>query len=182
MNEHLILAASGGLADIARSTGEAFGFNWSLFISQAISFAIVAFLLQRFAYKPILAVLEERRERIARSLENAEKIKQELASAQARSQELLKEAGVQANKIIEEARTAAAKISETESQRAVKAAEEIITKARQAAEADRDRLMAELKREVGHLAVKAAMQVTGKMLTAEDQQRLAEETNKQLAA
>ena len=66
MTESVIFAAAGGgLLDIARDTGEQFGFNTSLFISQLISFLIVAFLLHRFAYKPILKVLEARREEIA---------------------------------------------------------------------------------------------------------------------
>ena len=60
----IIAASSGGITDIVRDTAEAFGWNWKLFLSQVISFCIVAYLLQRFAYKPILAVLEERRRKI----------------------------------------------------------------------------------------------------------------------
>jgi F-type H+-transporting ATPase subunit b len=109
MNGHLFFAA-GDLMDLAKSTGEQFGFNKQLFISQVISFCIVAFLLHRFAYKPILKVLEERRQKIAESLANAEKIKEELAKAQASAQEILKSANAQGNKLIEEARQTAAKV------------------------------------------------------------------------
>ena len=59
--DHQIFFAAGGLVELAQKTGETFGFQKQLFISQAISFCIVAFLLHRFAYKPILKVLEERR-------------------------------------------------------------------------------------------------------------------------
>jgi F-type H+-transporting ATPase subunit b len=55
-------------------------------------------------------------------------------------------------------------------------------KAREAAAQERDRMFAELKREVGKLVVQAATTVTGKILTAEDQRRLAEETAKQIAS
>jgi F-type H+-transporting ATPase subunit b len=182
MNQFIILAASGGIGDIAKSTGEQFGFNTQLFVSQVISFCVVAFLLHRFAYKPILKVLEERRQKIAEGLANAEKMKQELANAQAKAQELLNQASTQANKIIEEARAAAAKVTETETQKAVAAAQDIINKARQSNEAELVRMKSELRTEIGGLAVRAAMQVTGKILTADDQRRLAEETNKQLAA
>jgi F-type H+-transporting ATPase subunit b len=182
MNQFIILAASGGIGDIAKSTGEQFGFNTQLFVSQVISFCVVAFLLHRFAYKPILKVLEERRQKIAEGLANAEKMKQELANAQAKAQELLNQASTQANKIIEEARNAAAKVTETETQKAVAAAQDIINKARQSNEAELVRMKSELRTEIGGLAVRAAMQVTGKILTADDQRRLAEETNKQLAA
>jgi len=184
MTDYLILAAAAVDAEkgIAGQIAETFGFNTSLFLSQVISFCIVAFLLKKFAYGRILNLLAERQKTIQEGLENADKIKAELANAQVKSQELLNQAGAQANKIIEEARAAAAKVTETEMQKAVGTANQIITKAKESNAAEFKRLELELKREIGHLAVKAAMQVSGKILTAEDQKRLAEETNSQLAA
>ncbi len=181
MHQTLFFAAA-GIGDIAKQTGDQFGFNTSLFISQVVSFCIVAFLLHRFAYKPILTVLEQRRQTIAKGLADAEQIKRDLANAQAKSQELINQASTQANKIIEEARAAAAKVTETETQKAVAAAQDIINKARQSNDAELARMKSELRKEIGTLAVKAAIQVTGKVLTPEDQRRLAEETNRQLAA
>lgn len=178
----MLFFAAAGLGDIARSTGEQFGFNKSLFISQVISFCIVAFLLHRFAYKPILKVLEERRNRIAEGLANADKIKVELANAQAKAQEILNQANAQGNKLIEEARQSAAKLSEAEGQKAIATANDIIAKARVASEAELARMKTELRREVGRLVVATTARVAGKALTPEDQQRLAEEANRQLAA
>jgi F-type H+-transporting ATPase subunit b len=175
-------ANEAGLLDSAKEIGRQFGVDGPHFISQVISFAIVAFLLHRFAYKPILRVLEERRQRIAESLANAEKIKQELAKAEAMRQEILGKANTQANQLIEEARAAAAKVQESETQRAIKAAEDIIVKAQQAAVAERQRTKDELLKELGHMVVRTAAQVTGKILTMDDQKRLIDETNKQLAA
>ena len=168
--------------DLAKATGQQFGFNTSLFISQVISFLIVAFLLHRFAYKPILKVLEQRRETIAQGLANAEKIKQQLAETEATRQKIMADANVQANKLIEEARAAAAKVQESETQRAIATAEQIIAKAREAAELDHQRMLQELRKEVGQLVVKTTAAVAGKVLTMDDQKRLVEETNKQLAA
>jgi F-type H+-transporting ATPase subunit b len=179
---HQIFFAAGGLLDIAKSTGEQFGFQKQLFISQVISFGIVCFLLQRFAYKPILKVLQERREKIAESLANAEKIKADLANAQVKVQEILSQAGAQGNKMIEEARQSAAKVLEVESQKAIATANDIIAKARQASEAELVRMKTELRKEVGRLVVNTTTKVTGKILTADDQARLADETNRQLAA
>jgi F-type H+-transporting ATPase subunit b len=178
----VLAAAGGGLTDIARQTGEQFGFNTSLFISQLISFLIVAFLLHRFAYKPILRVLEARREEIARSLANAEEIKKQLAQTEAARQKTMADANAAANKLIEEARAAAAKVQETETQRAIATAEQIIAKAREAAALDHQRMLQELRKEVGQLVVKTTAQVAGKVLTIDDQKRLIDETNKQLAA
>jgi branched-chain amino acid transport system substrate-binding protein len=61
-------------------------------------------------------------------------------------------------------------------------AADIIAKAKQANEAELNRMRAELRKEVGRLVVAASVQVTGKILTAEDRQRLAQETQQQFAA
>ena len=183
MNQFIMFAGIGAdLAGAAQETAKTFGWNGAHFLAQCISFGIVAFLLHRFAYQPILNVLEERRQRIADGLANAEKIKAELARTEAARQEVLDKANTQANKLIEEARAAAAKVQEQETQKAIAAAEQIIAKAREAAAADHARMLADLKREVGKLVVEASLKVTGKILTVEDQQRLAEETNRELAA
>jgi F-type H+-transporting ATPase subunit b len=178
----MFAAESAGILEQARQTGEQFGFNKSIFISQCISVLIVALLLKKFAYGPILKVLLERRERIEQSLKDADRIKAELAKTEAARQEVLNKANTQANKLIEEARAAAAKVQESETQKAIQQAEQIIAKAREAAEADRARMISELRKEIGGLVVKATSQVTGKILNMDDQKRLIEETNKQIAA
>lgn len=157
------------------------GIQWPKLIAQFINFAIVLFVLWRFAYKPIFKLLEVRRQKIADSMANAEKIKAELAATEADRKRILAEAGDQSAKMIEEARAAAARVSEVETQKAIAAAEQIIAKAREAAAQDHARMLAELKQEVGRLVVQTTATVTGKVLTAEDQRRLAEETQKQLA-
>ncbi len=68
----LLAAAAAGGGGLIGDTAATFGVTWQLFISQVISFCIVAFLLHRFAYKTILTVLDERKQRIAESLANAE--------------------------------------------------------------------------------------------------------------
>jgi F-type H+-transporting ATPase subunit b len=168
--------------DQVKEIANTFGVDWSHLIAQIISFSIVCALLYFFAYKRVLAMLEERRQRIAEGLANADKIKSELAKAESQRLEILSQANTQATKLIEEARAAAAKVQEVETQKAIAAAEQIITKAREAAAADHARMLAELKREVGRLVVQTTATVTGKILTSEDQRRLAEETARQVSA
>src|SRR5258708_15233013 len=119
-------------ASMIGDTAKEFGVDWPHFIAQVISFCIVAFLLHRFAYKRVVDMLEERRARIAEGLANAEKIKAELARAEAQRQEVLTQANAQATKLIEEARAAAARVQDQETQKAISAAEQNITKAREA--------------------------------------------------
>jgi len=177
----LLVAATGGFSKTLQDTAETFGWNPWLFFSQVISFAIVAFLLRRFAYKPILAVLEERRRKIEEGQLNAEKIRKELAEAEKRYQEIVAKANADAQKMIDEARESAAHLSERKQQEAIAAAEQIIAKAREASAIEYERTMEALKRELGRLVVDTTAKVTGKVLTAEDQQRLQEETARQLA-
>ena len=151
-------------------------------IAQLINFGIVMFVLWRFAYKPVLEMLENRRQKIAEGMDNAEKIKAELAETEAERDKVMAKANQRAEKLIADAKEAAKQVGEAEGQRAVKQAEGIIRKAHEATEADRDKMMTELKAEIGRLVVDTTAKVSGKVLTAEDQQRLIDETNKELAA
>ena len=151
-------------------------------IAQLINFGIVLLVLWKFAYKPVLEMLENRRQKIVQSMDKAEQIKTELAETQAERDKVMAEANQRAEKLIADAKEAAKQVGEAEGQRAVKQAEEIIRKAREATEADRERMLSELKAEIGRLVVETTAKVSGKVLTAEDQQRLIDETNKELAA
>ena len=176
-----IIAAEAGFGQMLRDTGDTFGWNPWLFLSQVISFAIVAFLLRRYAYKPIVAVLEDRRRTIEQSQLNAEKIKKELAEAEKRYQEILAKANQDAQRMIDEARQSSAHLAERKQQEAIAAAEQIIAKAREASSIEHDRQMEALKRELGRLVVDTTAKVTGKVLTSEDQKRLQEEAARQVA-
>jgi F-type H+-transporting ATPase subunit b len=175
-------AATGGFNDMLRDTADTFGWNPWMFLSQVVSFSIVAFLLRRFAYKPILAVLEERRQRIAEGLLNAEKIKQQLAESEQRYQEILAKGNNEAQKMIDEARASAGVIAERKQQEAIIAAEQILAKAREASALEHERTMSQLKRELGRLVIDTTAKVTGKVLTPDDQRRLQEEASRQVAS
>jgi F-type H+-transporting ATPase subunit b len=161
---------------------QVFGLNAWGFFCQVVSFSIVAFLLVKFAYNPILGVLEERRKRIEEGLENARKTQAQLAEAQKTAEDIRNKANADATKFIEEARAAAKQISERENQRAVQQAAEIVAKAREAGEAEQRRLMADLKKELSRLVVDTTAKVTGKVLTSADQKKITDEANKELAA
>ena len=181
MNALVLLAEAGNGGQIGQ-IASTFGVDWPHLIAQMISFCIVCALLYRFAYGPILKMLEERRQLIAQGLANSEKIRAELARTEAQRQEVMLQANAQATRSIEEARAVAARLQAQETQKAIAAAEQIIIKAREAAAQDHARMLAELKREVGHLVVQTTAAITGKILTAEDQRRLAEETAGRLTA
>jgi len=170
-------AAGGQIEELART----FGVDWPHLTAQIISFTIVCAVLYRFAYRPILRVLDERRRQIALGLENTAKINAKLASIESERQGILAEARVQANGIVGEAREMAKRVREQETQRAVLSAEQIVAKAREAAEQEHQLMLHDLKREVGRLVVQTTAAVTGRVLQPADQERLAAETARELA-
>jgi F-type H+-transporting ATPase subunit b len=172
------VAEKGGqLEEVART----FGVDWLHLFAQSVSFGIVCAVLYKFAYTPVLQILETRRQQIAAGIANAQKIKAELARIESERQAVLTKAGDEGRRLIEEARAAAARVQVEETQKATAGAEQIMVRAREAADRDHTRMLAELKHEVGRLVVATTASVTGKILTAEDHRRLAEETASQLA-
>jgi F-type H+-transporting ATPase subunit b len=176
----LMVQTSGGgqVEQIART----FGVDWPHLTAQIISFSIVCALLYWFAYQPVLRMLETRRQQIAQGLANTEKINAALANIEAQRQQAMADAQAQSAKLIAEARDIAKHLREQETQRAVSAAEQILLKAQEAATQEHVRMLAELKQEVGRLVVQTTASVVGKVLTPEDQRRLAEESARNLAA
>jgi F-type H+-transporting ATPase subunit b len=170
-------AAQGGPIEQVANT---FGVNWPHLIAQTVSFGIVCAVLYLLAYKPILQMLEARRQQIASGLANAEKIKAELARIEAERQNVLRKADAEGKQLIEEARAAAARVQAEETKKAIATGEQILVRAHESADRDRAQMLAELKHQVGRLVVQTTASVTGKILTPEDHRRLAEETARQL--
>jgi len=153
-----------------------FGVHSSLFISQLVSFLIVCLILKKFAYGPLLEMLETRRARIADGEAKLVEIETKLAESEATTAALIATANDDAKRLITEAKTSAANIGEQKAQEAVTEAKNIIAKAEKAAQAERAAMSAELKQEFGRLVVATTSQVSGKVLTPEDQARINQET------
>jgi F-type H+-transporting ATPase subunit b len=161
---------------------QTFGVDWTHLGAQAISFAIMCAVLYRFAYGPILQMLQTRREQIAAGLVNAAKIKTELQRIEADRLKVLEKAGDEGRQLVEDARAAAARVGNEERRKATAEAEQIVSRAREAAAHERAQMLTDARREIGRLVIQTTASVAGKVLTAEDHQRLAEETASRLAA
>jgi len=142
---------------------------------QCVAFGLLIFLMWRFAYRPIIAMLDERANRIRESMEQAEQIKADNAAAAQRAQQIIAEAQSQTRDMLAQAqqmsqRTIAAAQAEAREQR-----EKILVDARAQIEADAQRAKEELQREVARLAIFAASRVVGKSLDTQDHYRLVDE-------
>jgi F-type H+-transporting ATPase subunit b len=155
---------------------EILGINSSGLIAQFIVFGLLAFLLKKYAFDPILEVMDQRRKQIEQSLANADKIKKELAEAQSTRKDIITKANAEATALIVEAQKAAAIQGEKKLQEAIAQAEAVMAKAREATALDRATMLADLRREVSSLVIATTEKVSGKVLNADDQRRLTEET------
>jgi F-type H+-transporting ATPase subunit b len=173
------------LTDIGNNfvhVGETTGFTVQQFIAQIIAVTVLFLVINKFAWKPVRGILEQRRETIEESLANADKIKSQLADAEATRLSIIQKANEKANTIIAEAEKSALAVGEQRTKEATRQAEDIIKNAHEAAVLDRNRLMAELKQHLGELVIQTTQKVTGKVLTPADQTRLNSETMSQLEA
>ncbi len=167
-----------GLEGFAQS----FGLTLPIFIGQVVVFLLVYFILKKFAFGPIIDVMEKRRRRIEESMADSDRIKAQLAETEARTQEMIDEAHVESRRLIDEARKSSQALSDRKTQDAIKEAEQIIAKAHETNERERERMLEELKKEVGRLVVATTEEVANKVLDDQDRRRLNDEVTKQLAS
>jgi F-type H+-transporting ATPase subunit b len=165
-----------------KDIGEKTGFNPAQFLAQCVAVTCLFILLNKLAWTPVRRMLDERRKVIADSIANADKIKKELSDAEATRIGIIQKANDQANKIIAEAEKSAAAVTARRAEEATRQAQDIVKSAHEAAVLDRNRLMAELKGQIGDLVIQTTQKVTGKVLNADDQARLNTETLREVEA
>ncbi|GAA5482122.1 F0F1 ATP synthase subunit B [Haloferula sargassicola] len=162
-------------AGVFESISQSFGLNLPFFIAQVINFFLVIWVLKKFAFGPIQQMLEQRRARIAEGEDKLKRIEQQLAESEQTTAAAIAKANEDAGRLIQEARDSAAALSEAKAQEAVSQAQAILTKAEAAAAAERAQIAAELRKEFGRLVTATTAQVTGKVLSDDDQRRINEE-------
>ncbi|HQE17263.1 MAG TPA: F0F1 ATP synthase subunit B, partial [Aggregatilineales bacterium] len=115
---------------------DSLGINVGLLIAHIINLVLMLILLRAVAYKPILNMLEQRRERIAEGINNARRAEEALASANADREAILDEARAEAQRLTAEARTRAQEAASQIEQEARAEARRIVEEARREAQAE----------------------------------------------
>ena len=177
---HGAAESHGPVADIIKLFGS-FGVDGPHLIVQLVNFAILAFVLYRFAIKPALGQMEERNRLIEKGLADAQAATARLADAQKASEAKLNAASDEAAKILADARNAAKAAVEAAKAEASAAQAEVVAKAKAAIEADRVKMMNEVRGEVSRLVVETAAKVLEQNLDDAMRGRLNEAAVKQLA-
>ena len=154
---------------------EALGLNLPQLIAQVANFFLLLVILRLVAYKPILKMLDERKQKIAEGLNAAELARAEAAQAQANIASQLQEGQRQAQEVVAGAQQIAARIQAEAREQANRDREDSLERARAEIQLERDRAVADLRREFADITVSAAEKVIGQSLDRTAHQRIIDE-------
>ncbi len=154
----------------------ALGINVVTIICQIIAFILLIVLLNRFAYKPVLTLLDARANRVRESLEAAERARQEVVEASKQGVEELQAARLQAQDIVARAREQSEQTVALSRTAAREEAEKIKVQFEQQLAAEQQRARDELRQEVADLAILAASRVVRRALNEDQHRQLINET------
>jgi F-type H+-transporting ATPase subunit b len=155
---------------------EALGLNLPQLIAQIVNFFVLLFILRLVAYKPILKMLDERKQRIAEGLNAAEIARAEAATAQANIQAQLDTARKEGQEIVAGAQGIATRIQADAREQSAKDREAALERARVEIQQERDRAIASLRGEFADITVSAAEKVINQSLDRQAHQRVIDET------
>ena len=158
---------------------EALGINVPGLVAQIVNFLLLLFLLSKFAYKPILNMLDQRAQRIKESLEAAERARQEAAQSQVNIQAQIDTARREGQALIEQAARSAEQLREEIHETARKEAEAILARAKADFAQEREKAIEELRRQFADLTITAAEKVINETLDRAKHQRLISEVLEQ---
>jgi len=154
---------------------DALGFNLPSLIAQLVNFTLLLIIFRLLLYKPLLNVLDQRKQRIEEGLQASDEAKRRLTETEQETGKEMDRARQEGQQLIVQAQQAANRLREEEAQRARVEAEQLIERARGEIAIERDAAIAELRREFAGLAVAAAERVIKKELDAGTHRQLIEQ-------
>lgn len=157
-----------------------FGIDWKLLIAQIINFAILLFVLWKFAYKPILKILEERKHKIQKGLDDAKKGEKLLEEMMERETAKMKEAEQRIGKMLEKAQQDAEHMKKEIVTQAHSQAEELLSRAKAQIQEEKDNIVKAVKSEVADIVILALSKMLSREFKGEDQKRLSDAIQKEM--
>jgi F-type H+-transporting ATPase subunit b len=138
----------------------------------SLVFALLLIILAKFVWKPILSAVNEREQKIADSLELAEKTQAEMKALQAQNENLLKEARAERDAIVKDAKEVATKMVDDSKAVAKVEAEKIMISAREAINSEKVAAISELKIQVATFSLEIAEKIVRGELSSDDKQKV----------
>jgi F-type H+-transporting ATPase subunit b len=174
--------AEEGILETFKAIFKKFDVRWSTLIAQMVNFTLVAFVLYKFAVKPVVATLDERQQKISEGLQYAEEMKAQLAATERERAEKVQEAAAEAQRILSETREQAKEMIEVKTQEAASQAEAIIRKASEATELERQKMLSDVRKEVARLVVDTSAKVLTRELSDDEKSAYSNAASKELAS
>ena len=140
------------------------GVDWRLLIAQLVNFLVLFFVLRRFLYKPVLDLLERRRQRISEGLRDAERSKERLQGIERERTQILHQAASERQRVLEGASGEVEELRRQRLQAAAAEAAAVIERAKGEAERVRSEILAEVRREAGDLVLAISRKATAESL------------------
>lgn len=141
-------------------------------LAQIVNFIILLIVLKKFAYKPIMKVLDDRKHKIETSMKQAEEVEKKLAETEKRQKEIIGNAERASTKIIEEAKEAAKKMQESTLVDTNKKVEETLIKNKEALKLESEKMVKEVKTDMTILVADVTKKILGKTLSSKDSEEL----------
>jgi F-type H+-transporting ATPase subunit b len=151
------------------------GINLPVLLFQLVNFAFLLLVLRLVVYKPVLKMLDERRERIREGLNAADRGREQAAEAELRAREQIEAARREGQQVVTNAQQVAQRLQEEGRQQALQQQEAMLERARGEIQLERDSAISELRREFADLTIAAAEKVIGQSLDRSAHQRLIEQ-------
>jgi F-type H+-transporting ATPase subunit b len=149
---------------------DSLGISWGLLISQIVNFAILVVLLRMFLYRPVLNMLEQRKQRIAQSMKDAERATVAAQEAEQEKAKILDVARREAQEIRAQATREAERIGQDIRGRAEQEATDIRMKAQAEAQQQLNAALADANKQIAELAILATEQLLGRELAKKSEQ------------
>lgn len=146
--------------------------DFGLIFWMTVTFLIVFFIMKKFAWGPILKMIQEREESIEGALAAAEKAKEEMEKLQSNNEKLLAEARMEKDKMLKEAREIREKMISDAKDAAQKESQRILTEARNSIQNEKVAAINELKNQVALMSIEIAEKVVKKELSSNESQKV----------
>jgi F-type H+-transporting ATPase subunit b len=149
--------------------------EFGLMFWTVVVFLLLLLILKKFAYPALLGAVEARERALQEQLDAAERNRTESEALLAEHKKLVAEAKASAHALLVEARTTAEKERALAMEKTLQEQQQLLERARRDIAAERDRALAELRREAVELSLAAASKLIGERLTSETDRKLVQE-------
>lgn len=147
-----------------------------LFIWTVLTFLLLVMVLAKFAWKPLLKMLDERQKSIDDSLLSAEKARKELEDINQKSDSIISKAKIEAQSIVTDAKSAAEKLKEDIVAKANQEADDNLEKAKNQIGVEKDKALLEIRKEIVDLSINVAEKIIKKNISKDDNATIIDES------